>query len=401
MVELAVFDGDEPQDAPPAAPPPGARTVLVVDDNADVRDYVAGCLSPAYRVETASDGPDALARAAVLRPDLVVSDVAMPGMTGYELCRALKADSALGHTPVILLTSRASVDDKIKGLEAGADDYLTKPFDARELLVRAGNLLTLRAQQRDLRRLNDELHEVNASLQQTMETKSQVVRIVVHDLKSPLGAVREFARMAKEDLEGNARVAGVLDVIQSAAERMLYMVGQLLDSETLESGHLKLEPVPLDVAGLAADVVRDFEHQAGQKGQTLAFTAAAPGACLVEADTGWLREAMENLLSNAVKYSPPGKPIRVTVDAGDDCVRFAVRDEGPGLTDDDKARLFQKFQRLSARPTGGESSTGLGLSIVHQIVELHGGRIRVDGAPGAGSTFTIELPRVEVPVPAP
>ncbi len=402
MVEMAVFDDDD--EAAPgvngnAALPPEAPTVLVVDDNPEIRDYVAGCMRGTYHVVKAFDGKNALEKARQIRPDLIISDVMMPNMNGYELCQAVKADPALGHTPVILLTSRASLDEKIQGLEAGSDDYLTKPFSAKELLVRARNLLYLGMQQKALQALNKELKQTNEELREVSQMKSQLLRIAAHDLKNPLNGIREFAKILKEEIDTDAPSLELLDLIHTSSDQMLNMVGKLLDSEALESGKLVFEKEPVSVNDIAETVVRRNRKQAERKGETLHLRLDEGDPCLVEASREWLRDAMDNLVSNAIKYSPLNKNIWVMVRRNGPVVHFSVRDEGPGLTEDDKKKLFGKFQRLSALPTSDESSTGLGLSIVKQIVDMHGGRVWAESQVGRGSTFTIELASASVGEP--
>lgn len=391
MVEMAVVADETPTATNGRQAAPASATVLVVDDNPEIRDYVAGCLRGTHQTIMAVDGQDALEKARDIKPDLIVSDVIMPLMTGYDLCRALKADRRLAHIPIILLTSRASLEEKLKGLEAGCDDYLTKPFSARELLMRSQNLLNLSSQKKVLRALNQELRVTNEELREVSEMKSQLLRIAAHDLKNPLNGIREFAKILKEEIESGTPSVELLDLIHVSSDQMLDMVSKILDSEMLESGQLELDMQPVSVARIAESVVRHNRPQAERKGETLLLHLDEDDPCLVVAAPDWLRDALDNLVSNAIKYSPFDKTIWVTVKRHGDVVHFSVRDEGPGLTAQDKQKLFGKFQRLSATPTSDESSTGLGLSIVKQIVELHGGRVWAESEEGHGSTFTIEL----------
>ncbi len=403
MVEMAVFDNEFLAPSSDNAPllPPDAPTVLVVDDNPEIRDYVAGCLKQSYHLVKAVDGQDALEKARAIRPDLVISDVMMPNLDGYGLCRAIKSDEKLSHIPMILLTSRASLDEKIKGLEAGSDDYLTKPFSARELLVRARNLLHLGLQKKELKALNNALKNANEGLREASQMKSQLLRIAAHDLKNPLNGIREFAKILKNEIDAQAPGQEMLDLIHTSSDQMLDMVGKLLDSEALESGELTLHMEPVSLGKVAEEVVRRNRPQAQRKGEKLILHLDENDPCVVEGSWEWLRDAMDNLVSNAIKYSPLGKTIWVSVKRHGPVVQFTVRDEGPGLTRDDKKKLFGKFQRLSAVPTSNESSTGLGLSIVKQIVEMHNGQVWAKSEPGQGSTFVIELPVSEDAHPEP
>ena len=375
--------------------------VLVTDDNPDIREYMISCLSGSYRIISATNGQEAYEKAKVHHPDLIISDVMMPKMTGYELCRAVRADEAISMTPIILVTSKAAIDDKIEGLEAGADDYLPKPFNAEELFARVRNLLTLRRQQKDLQDLNDALQVKNVELADASELKSQLLRIAAHDLKNPLNNIREFANLIKEEIEAESEAADMLGLIERSSNQMFELISQILESEALESGQLSITRKPVDLAHVAGRVVESNRKQAERKGQLIVFHTQRHGRVTVAGSAEWLTEAMENLVSNAIKYSPPDKEIRVTVRRADEYVEFEVKDEGPGLTDEDKERLFQKFQRLSTKPTGGESSTGLGLSIVKQIVELHDGTVVVESERDAGSAFIIRIAALdEATVPA-
>ncbi len=397
MMEMAVFDGDD--EAPAVdrkTADASAPVVLVVDDSPDIREYIADCLAGRYHVILAADGQEGLDRARADRPSLIVSDVMMPIMDGYELCRHVKGDDDLADTPFMLVTSKASSDDKIAGLEAGADDYVAKPFSARELVVRVGNLIRAQEQMRDLERLNTELVTSNSALKQASEMKSQLLSIASHDMKNPLTAIREFARVLKEDVD-ESHQEELLTLIFDSSNEMLTLISQLLDSSALGGASLQLRRNDTNLVDLAERIVERNAWIADRKGQVIHTTMDDSGACSLKADTERVREAMDNLISNAIKYSPLQSEIYVTVRRRDQEVIFSVQDNGPGLTKDDLERVFGQFQKLSARPTGGESSTGLGLSIVKQIVDLHDGQVWAENRPEGGSHFGFSLPRVDVP----
>ncbi len=403
MVDIASYKDDTADDADlisgdgavrehlVGTPSEDRALVLVTDDNPDIREYMISCLTGSYRIISAKNGQDAYEKAKVHHPDLIISDVMMPKMTGYDLCRAVRADESISMTPIILVTSKAAIDDKIEGLEAGADDYLPKPFNAEELFARARNLLTLRRQQKDLQELNDVLQFKNVELAEASELKSQLLRIAAHDLKNPLNNIREFANLIKDEIDTDSEVGDMLGLIERSSNQMFELISQILESEALESGQLTIKKKPVDLANVASGVVESNRKQAERKGQRIVFDVPRADQFVVDGSAEWLTEAMENLISNAIKYSPPGKEIWVTVRRANEMVDFEVKDEGPGLTDEDKERLFQKFQRLSTKPTGGESSTGLGLSIVKQIVEMHDGDVVVESERGVGSAFVIRL----------
>ena len=394
LMEVAMGDAQTEPSTPEATHEPApnnAPLVLVVDDNKDVREYVGSILGQHYQIATAQDGQDGLDQAALLEPDLIISDVMMPKMDGNALCRALKSNEQLKHIPLILLTARATHELRIESLEGGADDYMAKPFNARELLARVRNLLTIRQQQKELLQFNEDLREINRTLRQVSEVKTQVLRMAAHDLKNPLFVIREFVEIVQEEIGDQPGVDYWLQSIHTSSERMLEMTTQLLDSSALESGMIRLNAEPVRLGALIEEVIELNQRRAEAKGQTLHLTIALDDDNMIEADRGRLLEVMDNLVSNAIKYSPLDKSIWITVAPSGDEVHVSVRDEGPGLTELDKQKVFGRFQRLSAVPTGEESSTGLGLSIVKQIVALHGGQVWVESEAGHGATFTVAL----------
>lgn len=242
----------------------------------------------------------------------------------------------------------------------------------------------------EVQTLNTQLRTTNGVLREANEAKSNLLNMAVHDLKNPLASIRGVVDVLQEEGEANEEM---LRLIRSSSDHMLAMISDLLASSAIESGHLELAMEPVDLATLGHTVVESFEEQARRKKQTLQFHLDAEDTCTIRGDAGRLHEVCSNLVSNALKYSPHGAPVDVTVRSTTDTVTFAVADEGPGLTAEDKEGLFKPFNRLSAQPTGDESSTGLGLHIVRRLTRLHDGIVQVETTPGEGSTFAVRLPR--------
>ncbi len=230
------------------------------------------------------------------------------------------------------------------------------------------------------------------ALQETSELKTQLLGLVAHDLRSPLAGIYGFAEMLREDLADDPRAAEPLAIVEESAGHLLGLVDDLLDTVAIESGQIQLTRQPVDVGCVAEGVIRAYQPRARAKNQVLHLHAERTDTLFVAADEGRLRDVMDNLVSNAVKYAPPGSPVVVRVEAIGGHIRFMVRDEGPGLTEQDMSRLFGPFQRLSARPTGNEPSPGLGLAIAKKLVEMHDGCIWVESSVGHGSTFGFDLP---------
>ncbi len=254
---------------------------------------------------------------------------------------------------------------------------------------------------RQLEVYNRELLRTNEALRQTIEEKSRLLGMAAHDLKNPLFGIRALSEIVLETGGLPEKTERKLTLIRDSADDTLRLIEDLLTtaatSEQTERAHQEV-----DLAALAQWVVRSFDPQADRKDQTLSCDVQTDAPCVVEGDKRKLREAVANLVSNALKYSPPGAEVEVHVDRGDDQVQVAVVDSGPGLSETDQQRLFAPFQRLSAEPTGGEGSSGLGLYIVKQIIDMHEGTVDVVTELGEGSTFTLLLPAItptSAPVP--
>jgi len=234
------------------------------------------------------------------------------------------------------------------------------------------------------KRLNEQLETANRQ-------KTEVLQIASHDLRNPLNAM---VLLASELPPGPAATAGDNPgaQISALAYEMQGIIEELIDAAVLGDGNLKVHRTPTDVSACVEEVVRRNQPQAERKGQPLEF--ASPGPLVAEVDSARFKQALDNLVSNAIKFSPPRAPITVSICSDGHEIRIEVADRGPGLTENDKARLFGRFQKLSARPTGGEASTGLGLANSRRLVELNGGRIGAESdGPGTGSRFWIKLPQ--------
>jgi len=365
-------------------PPQPSSRILVVDDqpaNIQLVGAVLGKLG--HEIIPATDGPTALRRAALHPPDLILLDMLMPEMDGCEVCRRLHATPEGANIPVIFLSAADNKDFIVRALESGGVDYVTKPFNQAELVSRVQTQLALK--------------HARDRLTQMAEDKDELLGILTHDLKNHLGGMQMSAQLLQERLSRgpapDARTAMLAENIQRTGDQMLAFVKEFLANAAADRG-AALNLTKLSFSEAAATAVHHYEEAARRK-QLQVEIICPTAVTAVLADPSAVSQVLDNLLSNAVKFSPPGRRITVRMQAGAGFVECQIQDEGPGFTDEDKARMFRRYTRLSARPTGGEPSTGLGLSIVRKLVLAMEGELRCESTPGQGTTFTIRLPAAE------
>lgn len=247
------------------------------------------------------------------------------------------------------------------------------------------------------RRILEETRRARDAAEEAAALKSQLLELASHDLKAPLVGTMMTAELIAEESIDRPTIRERANALHAESQRMLGLVQDLLDSSAAESGRLALQREPLNLAALAADVAETFADRAARKSQRIEVVADdGSGAALIDGDAARVRQVLENLVSNALKFSPASTTTRLAVRrTASSTIRLEVRDEGPGLTAEDRAGLFQRFRRLSATPTGGEPSTGLGLAVARDLVIALGGRLDVESEPGKGATFFVEFPAKE------
>jgi signal transduction histidine kinase len=383
---------------------PEQPLVLVIEDNPEMRVFLAETLAP-YRIATASDGASGLEQARALQPDLILSDVMMPEMSGDELVRAIQAEPALASTPVVLLSARADEAFRVRALRDGAADYLLKPFAAEELRARVGNQLNIKhardtlqvalaSTQQDIAVLAGNLAARTAELEQALAVRDQFVAIAAHELKTPLTALLGNSQLMMRRMQRSGtlteRDERALQQIVSQSNRLHRLIETLLDISRADQGAIELTCTPLDLATVARRVVAEIAP--GLERHTIE-TPAEGEPLLVYGDELRLEQVLYNLITNAVKYMPNGGMVRVKLLAEAERAGIAVVDEGLGIPAEAVPHLFERYYRAANVNHRHISGIGLGLAVVQQIVRLHGGTITVESAEGAGSTFTIRLPR--------
>jgi signal transduction histidine kinase len=394
-----VVDELEPRLAYLAPAGAGERSlVLVVEDQPDLNRFICECLAGEHRVASAADGKEGLDKALALGPDLIITDVMMPVMSGDELVAAVRADPRLSGVPVLLLTARNDEILKVKLLRLGARDYLVKPFSVEELRARATNLVALKRGEEQIRRLAGELAGRNASLEKLASRLwaanaelDAFCYSVSHDLRAPLRHIDGFAQALLEDELDRLTPDGVrhLQLVRSASQRMSELIDDLLGLSRLTRAELRSEVV--DLSAICIEILGDLRSAEPDR----AVEVAVEPGLRVLGDARLIRVALENLLGNAWKFTARRLHARIEVgrDPSDGGGAYYVRDDGAGFDMAYVDQLFGAFQRLHS--SGEFEGTGIGLATVRRVITRHGGRIWAAGAVGKGATFSFTLPPVE------
>jgi signal transduction histidine kinase len=380
--------------------------VLVVEDDAALCRLIASALGGEYRVVTASDGADGLRQALALKPDLILSDLLMPQMTGLELLRALREQPEVQDVPFVLLTGQAQDTVRVSALRDGAADYLIKPCSVAEIRARVANHVSVKrardvlrqelaSTSRNLEELARELTASRRRAQDALEIREQFLLGVAHELRTPvtniLGSAQLLLRQLdrQETLSSN-RLKQFIGVMEHQALRLARLVSQSLDLSRLETGALDLQLVETELSSLVREAAKALE--ASGTDHPLHVVVAAP--VLIRVDPLRIEQVLMNLLENAAIYSPSGTSIEIQLDAPEvSLAQVIVRDHGPGIPPERRAALFDRFyQPHAGQHFAGHVGLGLGLYISRAIVEQHGGHISAEFPPDGGTRFVVRLP---------
>ena len=360
-----------------------APSILVVDDTPANLQMLADILKRrCYRARPVPSGRLALQAAKADPPDLILLDINMPVMDGYEVCAELKNDPSLSSIPVFFISAYGETMDKMRAFGAGGVDYITKPFQVEEVEARVAVHLQLRRQQRDLEVLLAKQHDLEAM-------RDTMVHMIVHDLRAPLTAVFNYLDLVREQEAGFISIESMqnLDLAMKASRWMVQMVNVLLDASKIESGQMTLRLVECDVGDLLAEAIDAIRSLADEK--NIVFR---PVHLRGVVDRDIIARVVQNLVSNAVKLTPPGGDVKVTVEIRGRRLRIEVRDHGPGIAAEHHPKIFEKFGQLDSSVRQSVPSSGLGLYFCKLAVDAHGGHIGVDSDVGKGSVFWFELP---------
>ena len=375
--------------------------VLIVDDERRNAELLKVMLTPeGYVLLTASCGEDALALLADQQPDLILLDVMMPGMDGYQVATKIKQNPATNNIPVIMLTALDDRNAKMLGLNAGAEDFLTKPVDRAELCVRVRNLLRLKAYGDKLRVAHaalaialTEAGEARLMAEHANNAKTQFLRAMSHELRTPLNAISGYTEILEMGIRGSVNPAQVKDLgrIKRASAYLLRLINDVLTIARLE-GARPLHLISIAVNPVLSEVESLCILQAKANGLTLMVTECHH-EIFAKADAERFQQILLNLVTNAIKFTPKGGSINVTSDDDAGVVRVRVNDTGVGVRMLDIERVFEPFVQIDRHLTSDtQQGVGLGLSISRELARAMSGDLTLESVEGVGSTFTLTLP---------
>jgi two-component system, sensor histidine kinase and response regulator len=390
-------------------------SILVIDDAPNNLRLLMDILTEhGYDIRASAEAEFGLETARLSHPDLILLDILMPDIDGYTICQRLKTDERTRDIPVIFISALGNIADKLKGFEAGGVDYITKPFQAEEVVARVTLHLKLHALQHqveaqnlqlqqevdrreeaeeELRALNEQLETTNRQLQKINAGKDKFFSIIAHDLRSPFTGLLNLLQAILDDFDSyeRDRLRRLLRRMHTAAQTTYALLTNLLEWSRVESGALTPEPVNILLPNLIQANLHMLNQQAAQK--QIALTSTMPEGLTIYADYRMIETVLRNLLTNALKFTNSGGSIEVSVCQRETQVEITVSDTGIGIPPDSLSKLFRIDSKYQRPGTASEEGSGLGLVLCKELVEKNNGTIRVESAVNQGSRFIVSLPR--------
>ena len=377
-----------------------APLILVADDvPANVELLFDQLNTLGYRTIAADDGPSAIAACFEHQPDLCILDVSMPAgdlgvdtrSTGFEVCRRIKRDPRTSRIPVIFVTALNDTGDRVKGIEAGGDDFLTKPHNRLVLGARVRSLLKLKA-------ATDALENSYRKLRELEKVRDDLMKMIVHDLKTPLTSVLATLEMLGDGDFGklNDTQKEAISDTEGKAEDLLALIEDILEVARIEEAAISLSYEPIAPAALLSEMMHEWSHRFQQEG-TKAAVHVDDDTPVFEADKALLKRVFSNLIQNAVTHSASSIDLSLSARKIPDAILFTVSDNGPGIPPEYHEVIFRKFGQVAGPNAPRVRSSGLGLTFCKLVVDLHGGMIWVNSKEGEGSSFFVQLPLIPPP----
>lgn len=384
--------------------------ILIVDDEAPLRMNLRALLEDlGFSILEASSGPEALKVCALERPDLMLLDIRMPGMDGFEICSRLKADPALCTIPVMFLSGMLEALDKVKAFQVGGVDYITKPFHVEEVVARVQTHLELLRQRRKLEEQNEALEaslqetkllnrkfiEINERLRESEELKGQFLSNMRNEINNPLNVILALGVELEEGKIPIDRCRQVGSLIATEASDLDFEIRNIFCAAELEAGEAFPCIHPVDAASVLRDVIDSHRHQARAKAMQVRLDVSGSADARFNTDADKLHIIAANLLSNGIKFGPEGGTVEIRLRVQTGSLLLEVEDHGAGIQPEDQTLIFERFRQLETGHSRAHQGQGLGLAVVKALVDLLDGSITVSSQPGLGSVFTCSLPERE------
>jgi len=364
---------------------PSEGIILVIDDSPTNLKFLFSVLGKAgFQVLLARNGEAGIEQAIEMKPDIILLDILMYGIDGFETCRRLKADTATRAIPVIFMTVLSESVDKLKGFKVGGVDYITKPLHYEEVLARIKAHLTIRRQQRQLQEQSRNLREMNAG-------KDTFFSIISHDLQSPFEEILHFTEFMAENIHDcpPEEVSEIVDTLRESVGNLHELLKNLFTWSGLQRGRMECYPQYIDLREIVDRNIKLFKPMAEEKQIVLNNKIAEEIPAY--ADAGMLYAVFRNLISNALKFTEKGGRVSISVAQHAQRVSVIISDSGVGIAPEDLMNLFRADVKYQRAGTDGEEGTGLGLLLCHELVEKNSGTLAVDSTPGEGTTVTVSL----------
>jgi signal transduction histidine kinase len=360
--------------------------ILIVDDDPTNAEILSEYLKKSeFETILSQNGLHAIAQCKKLDPDLILLDVMMPDMDGFETCAELKKHENTREIPVIFTTALSDTASKIRGFEVGGVDYITKPFHPEEVLARVNAHLTIRKQQQQLQRQTEQLTLLNAE-------KDTFLSMIAHDLRSPFSSLRLLIGLAAENVEGSGQneLEHIMGLLKKSSENLYNLLDNLLAWSRIQQGVVRYHPKTIDVGQMVVQNLALLDSHAHQK--QIEFKNTIEENTTVYADYHMVDAIIRNLISNALKFTHPGGCIHIFAVPGDEFLTISVKDTGIGIAVEHLPGLFRIDSVYRRKGTARESGSGLGLILCKEFVEKNGGSIGVESEEEKGSTFYFRLP---------
>jgi len=368
--------------------------ILVVDDNPMNLGVLFDHLNASgFKILIAEDGESAIHQAKFAKPDIILLDIMMPGIDGFETCRYLKKNEETKDIPVIFMTALFETADKIKGFEAGAVDYITKPFQNEEVIARITTHLTIQFQKKELEELNKTKDKLLKELGDLNATKDKFFSIIAHDLRSPFNGLIGASDLLIQSFEGLEKEI-IIDLIRSmniASRNAFNLLNNLLEWSRSQTGRIEWDPNITDISIIIRENRLLLKHNAEEK--NISLVSEIQDNTFVYADEYMINTVIRNLITNALKYSRNGEEVRISSKDTGDFLEISVSDKGIGIKPENIGKLFRIDIHHTTKGTANEQGTGLGLILCKEFVEKHNGKIWVESELGKGATFRFTLPK--------